>query len=109
MTPSSLRAFAGLSLAAVLLFAGCSGTLQTVSGVVLQVNGTSLTQIDSFVLRTADGQIITFTVGPITFDQTSFPPQHLREHQQLASPVKVTYRVEDGKNVATKLEDAPQN
>jgi hypothetical protein len=109
VTPGSFRAFAGVSLAAILLVAACNGTLQSASGVVLQVNGASLTQIDSFVLRTSDGQILTFTVGPVTFDQTSFPPQHLREHQQLAQPVKVTYRVEDGKNVAIKLEDAPQN
>ena len=46
-------------------------------------------------------------VGPVTFDQTSFPPEHLREHQALASPVTVTYQVQDGKNVAIKLEDAP--
>jgi hypothetical protein len=105
----SLRAFASVTLATVLLCAACGGTLQSVIGVVLQVNGTSLTQIDSFVLRTAEGQIITFTVGPIAFDQTSFPPQHLREHQQLATPVKVTYRLDGDTRVATKLEDAPQN
>jgi len=29
---------------------------------------------------TADGQVLTFTVGPIAFDQSSFPPEHLREH-----------------------------
>jgi hypothetical protein len=97
----------GVALAAILVAGGCSGTLQTASGVVLQVNGSSLTEIDSFVLRTADGELITFDVGPVTFDATSFPPEHLREHQALASPVRVTYQVQDGRKVAVKLEDAP--
>ena len=109
MTLGALRGIAPIALAAVLLCAGCGGTLQTASGVVLKVNGTSLSQIDSFVLRTADGQVITFTVGPIAFDQSSFPPEHLREHQQLATPVKVTYRMDGDTRVAIKLEDAPQN
>ncbi len=109
MTPGSLRASASFALAAVLLLAGCSGTLQTASGVVLQVNGTSLSKVDSFVLRTADGQVITFTVGTIAFDQSTFPPEHLREHQQLATPVKVTYRTDGDTKVAIKLEDAPRN
>jgi hypothetical protein len=109
VTLGSLQARVSVTLAALLLCVACSGTLQTASGVVLQVDGTSLTQINSFVLRTADGQVLTFAVDTVAFDQTSFPPQHLREHQQLASPVKVTYRVDSGKNVAIKLEDAPQN
>lgn len=91
-----------------LLLAGCSGSLQSATGVVVQVNGTSPSAISSFVLHTADGQLLTFTVGPVTFDQTSFPPEHLREHQALAQPVKVTYKIENGQDVAVKLEDAPK-
>ena len=87
--------------------AGCSPAEQSVSGLVIQVNGTSPSAISSFVLRTADGRLITFMVGPVTFDQQSFPPEHLREHQALAAPVIVTYRVENGANVAVKLADAP--
>ena len=105
----SIRASATFALAAVMLLGACGGTLQTASGVVLKVNGTSLTQIDSFVLRTADGQVITFSVGSIAFDQSSFPAEHLREHQQLATPVKVTYRMDGDTRVAIKLEDAPTN
>lgn len=109
MTLGALRGFAPIALAGVLLLSACNGTLQTASGVVLKVNGTSLSQVDSFVLRTADGQVITFSVGSIAFDQSSFPAEHLREHQQLATPVKVTYRMDGDTKVAIKLEDAPQN
>lgn len=109
MTVGSKAVFAGVAVAALLASAACSGSLQTASGVVLEVDGSSLSQIDGFVLRTPDGQMITFVVGPVAFGQASFPPQHLREHQQLAQPVRVTYRVESGRNVAIKLEDAPQS
>lgn len=98
---------AGLALAAVLLAAACSGSELTVTGVVIQVTGTSPSAISSFLIHTADNQVLTFTVGPVTFDQKSFPPEHLREHQALAVPVVVTYQVQGGQNVATKLADAP--
>lgn len=103
-----LHGLLGVLLATLLLCGACTGTLRTAEGVVLDVQGTSLTKIDSFTLRTADGQLLTFTANEVTFDQQSFPPQHLREHQALAQPVRVTYRVEDSRNVAIKLQDAPQ-
>ncbi|MEA2622612.1 MAG: hypothetical protein QOH61_1522 [Chloroflexota bacterium] len=103
---AALHAFVLLAVVAGFV-AGCTGTLQRATGIVVNVQSQSLTEIDAFELRTAEGQILTFAVGPITFDGGSFPPQHLREHQALAQPVLVTYRVEDGRNVAIKLEDAP--
>jgi len=102
------RAALGVAAAIAFLVAACSGTLQTASGIVLQVTGTSVSDISSFVLRTNDGTLITFEVGPVTFDQQSFPPEHLREHQRLALPVLVTYQVQNGQDVALKLEDAPK-
>ena len=98
---------AGLALTAALLVGACSSSSLTATGVVIQVTGTSPSAISSFLLHTADNQVLTFVVGPVTFDQTSFPPEHLREHQALAAPVTVTYQVQDGKNVAIKLADAP--
>jgi hypothetical protein len=97
----------GLALAAVVLAGGCSSSSLTATGVVIQVTGTSPSAISSFLLHTADNQVLTFVVGPVTFDQKSFPPEHLREHQALAAPVTVTYQVQDGQNVAIKLADAP--
>jgi len=97
----------GLAVTAVMLVGACSSSQLTATGVVIQVTGTSPSAITSFLLHTADNQVLTFVVGPVTFDQKSFPPEHLREHQALASPVIVTYQVQDGKNVAVKLADAP--
>jgi hypothetical protein len=96
-----------LLIAAAVVVGGCGGTLQTATGVVISVQARSLTEVDGFTLRTPDGQLLEFTAGPIAFDQTSFPPQHLREHQATSQPVKVTYRFEGSTRVATKLEDAP--
>ncbi len=90
-----------------MLVGACSPSQLTATGVVIQVTGTSPSAISGFLLHTADNQVLTFIVGPVTFDQTTFPPEHLREHQALASPVTVTYQVQDAKNVAIKLEDAP--
>jgi hypothetical protein len=98
---------AGLTLAAAILAAGCSPSQLTATGVVIQVTGTSPSAISSFLLHTADDQVLTFAVGPVTFDQRSFPPEHLREHQALALPVVVTYQVQEGQNIAVKLVDAP--
>ncbi len=90
-----------------MLVGGCGASDLTATGVVIQVTGTSPSAVSSFVLHTAKDQVLTFVVGPVTFDQTSFPPEHLREHQALAEPVVVTYQVQDGQNVAIKLADAP--
>jgi hypothetical protein len=98
---------AGLTLTAALLAGACSPAQLQVTGVVIQVTGTSPSAIGSFLLHTADDRVLTFVVGPVTFDQKSFPPEHLREHQALALPVTVTYQVQDGQNVAVKLADAP--
>jgi hypothetical protein len=100
---------AGVGLAALLVVAACGASAETATGIVLHVDGTSPSAISSFLLRTADGHVITFMVGPVTFDQQSFPPEHLREHQALAMPVTVTYQVENGQDVAVKLQDAPRS
>jgi hypothetical protein len=64
--------------------------------------------VDGFTLRTGDGTVMTFSVGVVDQDEGAFPPEHLTEHQRTAEPVKVTYKVQDGKNVATKLQDADE-
>lgn len=89
------------------LLAACSGPSdQVVTGVVLTVDQPSAGQVDGFTLRTNDGNVLTFTVGVVDQDQDAFPPEHLTEHQRTAEPVKVTYHVDNGKNVVTKLQDA---
>ena len=92
-------------LAAVL--GGCTPALQSETGVVLSVDSSSPVNVSGFTLRTDDGRQVVFVTDAVAFDQSGFPPEHLREHLALASPVKVTYRVTDGHNSVVRLEDAP--
>ena len=50
---------------------------------------------------------MTFTVGVVDQDE-GHSRRHLTEHQRTAEPVKVTYKVQNGQNVATKLQDADE-
>lgn len=72
---------------------------------MVEVVGSSPAEIESFSLRTSDGQVLSFTIGPIELDEGAFPPAHLREHQAVAEPVEVTYRREGDRLVAVRLED----
>jgi hypothetical protein len=80
---------------------------QSETGWVQSIEDRSLTQIDSFTLRTADGRTLDFRVGRVIIDATSFPPGHLREHRLLNQPVVVSYREEQGERVVFRLQDAP--
>ena len=93
--------------AAGLVAAGCQPTLYTETGIVTTVNSASLVEVDGFTLRTNDGRTLTFSTRDLPIRDDGFPPQHLREHQALAQPVQVTYRVTDGRNDVVKLQDAP--
>ncbi len=99
-------ALVALVLVTVLVVAGCQPTLETETGVVTSVTSTSLVDISGFQLRTADGRLLDFSTKGLAYGQ-GFPPQHLREHQALAQPIEVTYRVVEGTYVVIKLQDAP--
>lgn len=94
-------------LVAVVVAAGCSGGDQRVTGVVLGVDG-DLLSVRSFEVLTESGRRLTFAPGP---ELHSFPDgtplTHLAEHFQTGAPVRVTYRVEGGVNLAVVVEDAP--
>jgi hypothetical protein len=98
---------AALLLATLLVLGGCNPTLYTETGIVTGVTSASLVDVDSFQLRTSDGRTLTFTTKGLPYHDDGFPVQHLREHQALAQPVMVTYRVTDGRNDVIKLQDAP--
>ena len=94
-------------LATTVVATGCEPTLSTETGVVTSVTSTSLVEVDGFTLRTSDGRMLTFSTKDLPYRNDGFPVQHLREHQALAQPVMVTYRVTDGRNEVVKLQDAP--
>lgn len=89
------------------LVVACGPQPQTVAGFVVDVNSTSITQIDSFTIRTPEEAEIVFRVGQLELDGGAFPAGHLREHMALGQPVAVAYREESGEKVAFRLVDAP--
>ena len=106
-----VRALRTLLLVVVLagvvgMLAACEPTLHTETGLVVDVQQSSLTSVEGFRLQTPDGRIVEFSTIGTRFDQ-AFPVQHLGEHQALAQPITVTYRIADGRNQVVKLADAP--
>ena len=81
-----------------------AGTVAVV-GVVVSVDSGGLTDVRSFTLRAADGQLLTFGLTDLE-NGVEFPPGHLAEHQLTASPVRVWYRPGDDPPQAIRLEDA---
>ena len=95
-----------LAIAIAIAVAACGPAPQTVAGFVVDVKSTSLTQVDSFTIRTQEGQELVFRVGPLELDGGAFPAGHLREHMALNQAVAVAYRMENGDRVAYRLVDA---
>ena len=90
-----------------LAMGACGPVSETAAGFVIDVKSTSVTQIDSFTLRTRDGVELVFRVGPLELDGGGFPGSHLREHMITNQPVAVAFRVEGSDRIATRLVDAP--
>ena len=80
---------------------------RSVVGIILDVQSTSLTQIESFTMRTNDGETLVFHVAPDARPdpQEGFVPGHLRSHAVAAEQVKIFYREENGDLLATRLVD----
>lgn len=95
-----------LLLLLAIALAACGPAPQTAAGFVVDVKSTSLTEIQSFTMRTQDGQELVLKVGPLELDGGAFPAGHLRQHMALNQAVAVAYRVEGGERVAYRLADA---
>jgi hypothetical protein len=93
-------------LGAAIALAACGSASQTATGFVVDVKSTSLTQIDSFTLRTMEGTELVFRVGRLELDGGAFPAGHLREHMALNEAIAVAYREENSERVAYRLVDA---
>ena len=80
------------ALASVLLVLAACGdpgsgpSVETVQGVVLEVNG-DLEAIESFVLRTDDGEVI--QIIPAPDGDFRFPLAHLHDHRRTLEPLSV--------------------
>ena len=90
----------GLSLVAILLACAPAtpAPTQTARGVLLDVEAPSIQKVDSFTLRTDDGQELHFVTAPNFNEGVAhlMTPGHMRQHMALADPVEVTYRDDSG-------------
>jgi hypothetical protein len=102
-----MRIRAAVVLLALLLAGACAGEEMRVTGTVTMIIG-DLTGITSFEVRPSGEDPITFEPDDELdfFSDGTTPMAHLFEHVQTGQPVRVTYRVEGGVNVAIAVEDA---
>jgi len=94
------------------LLATCAPSPQNhvVRGVLLDVVAPSIQKVDSFTLRSDDGQELHFVTTP-DFNQGVnhlMTPGHMRQHMALAEPVEVTYRQDKDNLVAVSAVDVSQ-
>lgn len=87
-----------------LVLAACAGGDERVTGTVVAVEG-DLTTVSAFSVQTDRGLMVFVPADDLTgfVDGTSLT--HLRDHLRDGHPVRVTFRVEDGVNVAIAVED----
>ena len=97
-----LGCFAPLALAVAC--GGGSGE-RSATGVIIDVQASSLTRIESFTLRDNDGDTLVFRVAPDALQDPNegFFPGHLRTHALAAEQVKVFYRKEGDLLLALRL------
>jgi hypothetical protein len=93
-----------VAVAAATILGGPGRRVET--GIVVAVEASSLSDVQGFSIRTADGRTVDFRVGTIE-NPTQFPPGHLAEHKVSLVPIRVTFVQESGGPVAIRLEDAP--
>ena len=98
------RALAGV----LLLLAACGDSgngspVETVQGVVLQVNG-DLEAIESFVLRTDDGEVLELVPAP--GGDFRFPLAHLYDHLRTSEPLLVGLDRSEEPPLAVSMRDA---
>ncbi|HSO28971.1 MAG TPA: hypothetical protein VLS28_03655 [Candidatus Sulfomarinibacteraceae bacterium] len=95
-----------IALIAIVAVVASAPATSTATGVVVAVDSRSLTDVDSFTIRTPEGEVIDFTVGALQ-NGAEFPPGHLVEHIASGVPVVVTYRDGADGRVAIRIVDAP--
>lgn len=76
-------------------------------GVILRVEASSLTVVDSLTLRTNDGRTLVLKIAPDAArdPREGFVAGHLRSHASLVQQVEIFYREQDGDLLAERLED----
>jgi hypothetical protein len=111
-TATALRRLA-IAAAIGMLVGGCgpsaspsSGPVSPVDGIIVAVDGTNISIVRGFSLRTVTGQTIAFTLGQLE-NPTQFPPGHLKEHEATSQPVRVYFVAQGPTLLVYRLEDVP--
>ena len=94
-----------VALAAALVACAGGDGERSAEGVIIDVQATTLTAIESFTLRDNDGETLVFEVSPDATDDSveGFFPGHMRTHALAAEQVTVFYEEEDGRLLALRL------
>lgn len=105
-----IRVLLGLTALVLVAIVGAVALLPRTSsatGVVVAVDARSLTDVRSFSLRVAGGEVLVFSLTSLE-NGAEFPPGHLAEHIGSAEPILVTYRDDGGSFSAIRISDAPE-
>ena len=99
-----MAALVALAVACV----ACNDGGTVVTGIVIDVQQSGPADVEGFTLRTDDGRLLGFTVGPDTVAAGgTFPAVHLRDHLASGQPIVVRYVAGKDGLVAIRLADAP--
>lgn len=101
---AAVAAVVGVSFGAATILGGPGRQVET--GIVVDVQATSLTNVEGFSIRTADGRIVAFRIAGLE-NAATFPPGHLAEHKVSLTTVRVTFIADGSVNRAVRVEDAP--
>ena len=113
--PAPRRARIVLLIAAVVVVVAVAFGLATIlggpgrqveTGIVVAVQATSLTNVEGFSIRTADGRTLAFRITSLE-NAATFPAGHLAEHKVSLATVQVTFIADGAVNRAVRVEDAP--
>jgi hypothetical protein len=74
---------------------------------VIAADGPTAADVDTFRLRTTQGDQLDFSVGTLDLSAGGLPAPHLREHLVSGVPITVYYTNDDGVLVAHRYIDAP--
>lgn len=96
------------ALLAILVFilpAACSSPSDTVTGIVVEVDG-DLVSVSRFVVVVEDGSRLEFIPSPGILFHDRAPISHLQDHLRSGEPVRVVYEsLDDGTLIAVEVFD----
>lgn len=101
---AAVAAVVGVAFGAATILGGPGRQVET--GIVVAVQATSLTNVEGFSIRTADGRTVAFRITSLE-NAATFPPGHLAEHKVTLATVRVTFIADGAVNRAVRVEDAP--